>query len=271
MGRISRAFGRLGGSHGGDRLPYRGLGGPGCPCAGGPICPECLTLYYQYNQFLSTYPNPGIARDVLERWKKQMSEFPVVPTFLNNVDYGPLPTQIVDVLEQSGVIGYLTASGDGAEQAFKNLIQTWVRAVSWSSLSRMLEAELFIRAMTAGWTRVALDELETNSIASTADEYYKGLFAAKNEDVVNTNVTTTGMRGFQESPEPQDWDFAMGLVKGFRKCHIMLPTAGDPSPVLKGSYGKDFLEHAMLEDGRRVGVCHNSGRTHPDEQVPADN
>jgi hypothetical protein len=200
-----------------------------------------------------------------------MSEFPVVPTFLNNVDYGPLPTQIVDVLEQSGVVGYLTASGDGAEESFKALIKGSVRAISWSSLSNMIEAELFIRAMTTGWTRVVLDELATNSCASTADEYYKGLFAAKNEDVVNTGVTTTGMRGFQEAPEPKDWDFAMGLVKGFRKWHIMLPTASDPSPILKGSYGKDFLEHEMLEDGRRVGVCHGGGDRHPADQVPADN
>lgn len=229
-------------------------------------------MFYKYNQLRSLYSNPGIAHDVLERWKQQMSEFPVVPTFLNKVDYGPLPSQVVDVLEQSGVVGYLTASGEGAEQSFKALIQTCVRAVSWSSLSNRIEAELFIRAMTTGWTRIALDELETNSCASTADEYYKGLFAAKNDAPVdNPAVTTTGMRGFQESPKAEDWDLAIGVIKGFRKWHIQLPTKDDPNPILKGSYGKDYLQHDMLEDGRRVGVCHANSGNHPAEQVPADN
>jgi hypothetical protein len=146
-----------------------------------------------------------------------------------------------------------------------------VRSVTWDRLTAKVEPELFIRAMTTGWLRYILGELETNSCASTADEYYKGLFAAKNEPVEQRQVSTTGMRGFQESPEPQDWDMAIGMVKGFRKWHILLPTADEPSPILKGSYGKDFLEHDMLEDGRRLGTCHNGSATHPPEEVPADN
>lgn len=272
MGRFTGAIRRLGSSHGSDRLPDRGYSGIDfyCSCNSGPVCPSCLTLYHKCLVFKDTYRNSGIARNVIERIEKQMSEFPTVPTYLGKVDYGLLPTPVVNVLEQSGIIGYLTYNDQG-EEAFRKLVLACTRACTVDAITIKTDPELFVRSITAGWLRIALSELETNSVASTADEYYKGLFAAKNEPVVNPSVTTTGMRGFQEQPKPEDWDMAIGQVMGFRKWHVMLPTESDPNPILQGSYSKDFLEHEMLEDGRRAAECHNGSRTHPKGQVPADN
>jgi hypothetical protein len=142
-------------------------------------------------------------------------------------------------------------------------------APATNTLVDKLEPELFIRSVTAGWLRMALNEVQTNSVASTADEYYKGVFAARElaeaEGAEKKRISTTGMAGFQEQAQPNDWDFAMGLVQGFRKWSV---NASQNAVV--GSYSKDFLAHKMLEDGRRVGICYQSGSSHPPEQVPAD-
>jgi hypothetical protein len=65
---------------------------------------------------------------------------------------------------------------------------------------------------------------------------------------------------------------AIGMIKGFRKWSILLPKMDGVEPeVLKGSYGKNFLDHEAGADGRRKATCHQSGSKHPPEEVPADN
>lgn len=207
-------------------------------------------------------PDPFDERDQL----KDMNQVPQVPTFLDRVDYGNLPRQVADALEQSGIVGYLTYNEQG-QDAFRILVDAATRACTFDALTAKIEAELFIRSMCAGWIRFALDETQTNSVAATADEFYKGLFAAKQDTVSRKQITSTGMKGFQEESTPSDWDMALGSVKGFRKWTVNI--LGDDQ-VLQGSYSKDFLSHEMLEDGRRVGTCHQGGSTHPPEEVPAD-
>lgn len=193
-----------------------------------------------------------------------MDEFPTVPKYLAHPEYGKLPTAIVEALEQSGIVGYLTANDEGSA-AFKVLVDSVSRTVAADNVTALVEPELFLRAMCAGWIRMALTEVQCNSVASTADEYYKGLFAARAERQNKPQATTSGMKGFSEEITPTDWDFAMGVIKGFRKWSIK-----PDEDVLQGSYNKDFLSHEMLPDGRRVGTCHQSGSKHPPEEVPAD-
>jgi hypothetical protein len=206
-----------------------------------------------------------------------MTDFPQVPSYLGGDGYGSLPKHVAEVLEQSGIIGYLTYNDDG-QTAFNKLVGICSAFAGRDEITRRIDPELFIRSMCAGWTRLAMDETATNSVASTADEYYKGLFAARakeaeeNKEAAKKNVTTSGMKGFSELAEPDDWDMAIGSIKGFRKWSVVPPSIADePDQVLKGSFGKNFLDHQMAEDGRRKATCHQSGSRHPAEEVPADN
>lgn len=196
------------------------------------------------------------------------SNLPSIPTYLDRVGYLDLPRQIVDALEQSGIIGYLTADGKGATE-FNALIELVKRETSFDGLTRRVEGELFLRSLCAAWPRMTLDEVPTNSVASTADEYYKGLFASRQDTISRKSVTSTGMKGFQEEATPADWDLALGSVQGFRKWQVNLNGAEGEGAVV-GSYSKDLLNHTMLDDGRRVGTCHAGGSNHPKEEVPAD-
>lgn len=195
-------------------------------------------------------------------------DVPSVPSYLDRVGYGSLPRQIVDALEQSGIIGYLTANGKGAAE-FNTLIELCTREVCFDGLTKRVDGELFLRSLCAAWPRMTIDEVPANSVASTADEYYKGLFASRQDSVSRRSVTSTGMKGFQEESTPADWDLALGSIRGFRKWSIDIASdQGDGSVI--GSYSKDFLNHKMLEDGRRVGTCHAGGANHPKDEVPAD-
>jgi hypothetical protein len=211
-------------------------------------------------------------------FSEEMGEFPQVPSYLGGDGYGALPKPIAEVLERSGVIGYLTANDNGKD-AFGKLTTISIAFCTRDKVTAQIDPELFIRSMCAGWTRITMDETATNSIASTADEYYKGLFAArakeaeeKKEATAAKNIVTSGMRGFSEQAEPEDWDMAIGQIKGFRKWSIVPPIITDePDLVLKGSYGKNFLDHEMMPDGRRKASCHQSGSKHLPEEVPAGN
>ena len=163
-----------------------------------------------------------------------MSEFPMVPSYLGGDGYGTLPQPITEVLERSGVIGYLTYNEDG-KQAFDKLASISSAMTCRDRVAAQIDPELFIRAMCAGWTRMALNETATNSVASTADEYYKGLFAARAKEEEErkqkktpSNITTSGMRGFSEEAAPEDWDMAIGQIKGFRKWSIVPPNSDIP-------------------------------------------
>jgi hypothetical protein len=205
-----------------------------------------------------------------------MEDFPQVPAYLSD-GYGGLPKPLVDVLEHSGVIGYLTANDDG-QDAFAKLTHLCAMQATRDKVTAQIDPELFIRSMCAGWTKMILNETQTNSVASTADEYYKGVFAARAKEAeqqkqvpAKNSITSSGMKGFQEQATPEDWDLAIGQIKGFRKWSIVTPNIDEPPSVLKGSYGKNFIDHEMLPDGRRVGVCHHNGSGHPVDEVPADN
>lgn len=274
MGRFFQAVRSLGSSHGRDRLPHRMFGGRpvptpyNCTCAPGSVCSACLT------EFSKKTP------DLIEEMSRSMTDFPQVPSYLNNLGYGELPKQVAEVLEHSGVIGYLTANDDG-QDAFNKLVILSASFVTRDKLLATIDGELFIRSMCAGWVKMGLNETQTNSVASTADEYYKGVFAARRKAEEEAkekaksqpkNITSSGMKGFSEQAAPEDWDLAIGLIKGFRKWSIVPPNIeGEPDQVLKGSYGKNFLDHTMLPDGRRVGICHHNNSGHPPEEVPADN